>query len=106
MADIAALQHMYGADFSTNGGNTVYKWTPGSGSTFVNGDVAIKPGANKIFATIWDGGGVDTLSAFNQAEGCGLFGLSRIQFNTTRRPKYSYEQNLNQAVLSAAIVVA
>jgi serralysin len=60
MVDIAALQHMYGADYRTNGGNTVYKWTPGSGSTYVNGEVAIKPGANKIFATIWDGGGTDT----------------------------------------------
>jgi serralysin len=60
MADIAALQHLYGADFSTNGGDTVYRWRPDSGATFVNGDVAIKPGANRIFATIWDGGGVDT----------------------------------------------
>lgn len=60
MADIAALQHMYGADYQTNSGNTVYRWTPGNGKTFVNGDVAINPGANRIFATIWDGGGRDT----------------------------------------------
>ncbi|WP_181150072.1 M10 family metallopeptidase, partial [Ensifer aridi] len=60
MADIAALQEMYGADFTTNSGNTVYKWTPGSGATLVNGAAAISPGANRIFATIWDGGGNDT----------------------------------------------
>ncbi|WP_081159239.1 M10 family metallopeptidase C-terminal domain-containing protein [Ensifer aridi] len=60
MADIAALQEMYGADFTTNSGNTVYKWTPASGATFVNGAVAISPGANRIFATVWDGGGNDT----------------------------------------------
>ena len=60
MADIAALQHMYGADFSTNSGKTVYRWTPDNGRTYVNGEVAITPGANRIFATIWDGGGVDT----------------------------------------------
>lgn len=60
MADIAALQEMYGADFTTNSGDTVYKWTPGSGATLVNGAVAISPGANRIFATIWDGGGNDT----------------------------------------------
>lgn len=60
MADIAALQHMYGADFSTNSGNTVYKWTPGSGNTVIDGTIAIQPGANRIFATIWDGGGTDT----------------------------------------------
>jgi serralysin len=60
MADIAALQEMYGADYSTNSGNTVYKWTPASGQTIVNGGVAISPGANRIFATLWDGGGNDT----------------------------------------------
>jgi serralysin len=66
MADIAALQEMYGANFTTNSGDTVYKWTPGSGATLVNGGVAISPGANRIFATIWDGGGNDTfdLSAY------------------------------------------
>jgi serralysin len=60
MADIAALQRMYGADFTTNSGNTVYKWKPGSGDTLVNGQVAIDAGGNRIFATIWDGGGKDT----------------------------------------------
>lgn len=73
MLDIAALQHMYGADFSTNSGATVYKWTPGSGDTLVNGkvgiDVASHASANRIFATIWDGGGTDTydLSAYTTA---------------------------------------
>ncbi len=68
MADIAALQEMYGADFSTNSGNTVYKWTPSSGATLVNGSIGISPGANRIFATIWDGGGNDTydLTAYNE----------------------------------------
>lgn len=67
MADIAALQHMYGADFNTNSGNSVYKWNPGSGDTLVNGAIAINAGGNRIFATIWDGGGIDTydLSAYN-----------------------------------------
>ena len=66
MADIYALQHMYGADYSTNKGATVYKWKPGTGDTFVNGKVAIDAGGDRIFATIWDGGGKDTydLSAY------------------------------------------
>jgi serralysin len=66
MLDIAALQHLYGADFATNAGNTVYGWRPGSGRTWVDGTVALDPGANRIFATIWDGGGRDTydLSAY------------------------------------------
>ncbi|NVP56012.1 M10 family metallopeptidase [Mycoplana rhizolycopersici] len=69
MADIQALQYMYGADYSTNSGSTTYKWDPSSGKTFVDGQVAISPGANRIFATIWDGGGVDTydLSAYQTA---------------------------------------
>ena len=66
MLDIAALQHMYGADFTTNSGSTVYTWTPGNGNTLVNGVAAITPGGNRIFATVWDGGGTDTydLSAY------------------------------------------
>jgi serralysin len=60
MYDIAALQEMYGADFTTNGGNTLYKWDPSTGETFVNGVGQGTPGWNKIFLTIWDGGGADT----------------------------------------------
>lgn len=66
MLDMAALQHMYGANFTTNAGDTVYRWEPDSGRTFVNGAVAIAPGENRIFMTVWDGGGQDTydLSAY------------------------------------------
>ncbi|MBY3331084.1 RTX toxin [Rhizobium laguerreae] len=66
MLDIAALQEMYGADYTTNSGNTVYKWNPNQGITYVDGVAAITPAANRIFATIWDGGGIDTydLSAY------------------------------------------
>lgn len=66
MLDIAALQYLYGADYSTNSGNTVYSWTPDTGETFIDGTSAITPGDNRIFATLWDGGGKDTydLSAY------------------------------------------
>jgi serralysin len=66
MMDIAALQKLYGADYTTNSGNTVYSWSPESGDTLVNGNVAIDAGGNVIFATVWDGGGIDTydLSAY------------------------------------------
>lgn len=69
MLDVAALQEMYGADYTTNADNNVYRWTPGSGRTLIDGDVAINPGGNRIFATVWDGGGVDTydLSAYKSA---------------------------------------
>ncbi|MCP4128581.1 MAG: hypothetical protein GY753_16185, partial [Gammaproteobacteria bacterium] len=67
MADIAALQHMYGADYTTNSGDTIYSWDPGSGDTLVNGGIGIDAGGARIFATIWDGGGIDTydLSAYS-----------------------------------------
>lgn len=67
MADIAALQHMYGANFHVNDGRTVYSWKPNSGNTYVNGKVALHPGGDNIFATIWDGGGHDVydLSAYH-----------------------------------------
>ncbi len=64
--DIAALQHMYGADFKTNSGDTTYSWNPLDGETTINGQTAISPGGNRIFLTIWDGGGKDhyDLSAY------------------------------------------
>ncbi|PZQ47115.1 MAG: protease [Rhodovulum sulfidophilum] len=67
MYDIAALQRMYGADFTTNAGNTIYGWSPTTGQSFVNGVAAITPGANRVFATIWDGGGTDTYDLSNYA---------------------------------------
>lgn len=69
MADIAALQAMYGADFDTNGGDTVYSWRPDDGDTYVNGEKGINAGGDVIFATVWDGNGVDTynLSAFKSS---------------------------------------
>jgi Ca2+-binding RTX toxin-like protein len=50
--DIAALQYMYGANFSYNSGNTVYHFSPADPF---------------IFQTIWDGGGIDEydLSAYS-----------------------------------------
>lgn len=60
MYDIAGLQHMYGANFSTNSGNTTYSWSPTTGEMFVNGTGQGDPGGNRIFMTLWDGGGADT----------------------------------------------
>ena len=67
MYDIAALQHMYGADFTHNGGNTVYTWGPTTGRAFINGKLALDPGGNRIFETIWDGNGTDTYNLSNYA---------------------------------------
>ncbi len=58
--DIAAIQHLYGANYTTNAGNTVYSWSAGTGEMFVNGVGKGAPGGNRIFQTVWDGGGNDT----------------------------------------------
>ncbi|MFC0805128.1 M10 family metallopeptidase [Ensifer sp. P24N7] len=65
MYDIAALQHMYGADFTTESGNTTYRWSPTSGEMFINGIGEGAPGGNKILLTVWDGGGTDTYDFSN-----------------------------------------
>ncbi|MCC6982141.1 MAG: M10 family metallopeptidase C-terminal domain-containing protein [Bauldia sp.] len=63
--DIAALQRMYGANYSTNSGNTVYSWSPTTGAMSINGVGQGAPGANRILLTVWDGGGVDTYDFSN-----------------------------------------
>jgi hypothetical protein len=52
--DIAAMQFLYGANTSYNAGNDVYTFDP------------TKP----FLRTIWDGGGVDTISVANFSKGC------------------------------------
>jgi serralysin len=71
MYDIAALQAMYGADFKTRSGNSVYTWSAVTGEAFINGVGQGVPGsgiggsANRIFETMWDGGGTDTFDLSN-----------------------------------------
>jgi serralysin len=71
MLDIAALQFMYGANYGVNAGNTVYSWSPTTGEMFVNGVGQGAPGdgnggiSNRVFLTIWDGGGNDTYDFSN-----------------------------------------
>ncbi|MBE1282245.1 MAG: protease [Rhodobacteraceae bacterium] len=86
MLDIAALQYLYGANFTVNSGATVYSWSPSSGQTLVNGQVGIDAGSNRIFATIWDGGGEDTydLSKFTTNLQISLAPGGSSQFNTAQ----------------------
>jgi serralysin len=86
MADIAALQHMYGADYTTNSGDTTYSWSASSGDTYVDGVLAIDAGSSTIFATIWDGGGTDTydLSAYSSALSINLAPGSSSSFSSSQ----------------------
>jgi serralysin len=65
MYDIRALQQLYGANYNTNSGNTVYTWDPNTGVMRVNGVAETAPGENRVFLTIWDGNGVDTFDMSN-----------------------------------------
>ncbi|MDN3277264.1 M10 family metallopeptidase C-terminal domain-containing protein [Frankia sp. RB7] len=69
--DILALQTLYGADYNTQSSNTVYTWSPTTGQEFINGVGQLAPGggvggsANRVYETVWDGGGVDTYDLSN-----------------------------------------
>jgi Ca2+-binding RTX toxin-like protein len=67
--DLAALQYMYGANFTTNAGDSTYTFSQTTGEMFINGVGQGTPSGNKIFLTIWDGGGNDTIDASNYANG-------------------------------------
>ena len=68
MYDIAAIQTMYGANFTTNGTDSVYTFSATTGEQFINGVGEGVPtgGADaRIYQTIWDGGGNDTYDFSN-----------------------------------------
>jgi VCBS repeat-containing protein len=67
--DVAALQYLYGANFNTNSGDSVYTFNQTTGEMSINGVGQGAPSGNKIFLTIWDGGGNDTIDASNYANG-------------------------------------
>jgi serralysin len=75
MLDIAALQELYGANYAWRSGDTRYAWDPATGETFIDGIGQGAPGdgaggaQNRVFMTIWDGGGVDTYDLSGYATG-------------------------------------
>ena len=64
--DIATLQHIYGANFTSRAGNTVYSWSPITGEMSIDGAGQGASSTNTAYAAIWDGNGTDTydLSAY------------------------------------------
>jgi hypothetical protein len=58
---------MYGADYTTNAGATVYSWSAATGEMFVNGIGQGAPVRNRIFLTVWDGDGTDCYDFSNYA---------------------------------------
>jgi Ca2+-binding RTX toxin-like protein len=72
MMDIQALQYMYGANYTTNATDTIYKWNPTTGTMSINDVAQLQPGANRVFLTIWDGGGNDTYDLSNYTTGVSI----------------------------------
>jgi serralysin len=61
MLDIAALQKLYGADYSVNSDDTVYRWDASGGMSLDGGKYTdLNTNSDVIFMTVWDGGGNDT----------------------------------------------
>lgn len=94
--DIAAIQYMYGANYTFHTGNDVYSFNP----------------ATPFFKTIWDAGGNDTISVSNFTENCkidltpGHYSSIRIlsapiaagySFPSTTVPTYDGTNNLGIA---------
>ncbi|NEQ49753.1 MAG: hypothetical protein F6K11_06410, partial [Leptolyngbya sp. SIO3F4] len=52
--DIAAIQHLYGANYATRRGNDIYDWD------------TLSKGLGQILMTIWDTGGIDTIDWSSQ----------------------------------------
>ncbi len=67
--DIAAVQALYGVNWTTNSGDTTYRWSSSSGKMFIDGAGLAAPGSNRVFTTIWDAGGTDTLDLSNYNDG-------------------------------------
>ena len=65
MEDIAALQYLYGANFDYNSAGNVYSWDPLTGEMAIDGVGQGAPGGNRVFLTLWDGGGIDTYDFSN-----------------------------------------
>ncbi|WP_407529496.1 M10 family metallopeptidase C-terminal domain-containing protein [Methylobacterium oryzisoli] len=65
MLDIAALQYLYGADYTTNSGDSVYSFNAATGEMSINGIGQGEVAGNRVFRTIWDGGGRDTYDFSN-----------------------------------------
>ncbi len=70
---------MYGANYTTHNGATFYRWDPLTGEMSIGeggggfvgqgrpGGAAAPAEANRVFLTVWDGGGADTYDLSNYA---------------------------------------
>jgi len=96
MYDIAALQYMYGANFSKAGQNVTYTWSPANGAGFVNGVSMGTPYNGAIFSTIWTAGAIATydLSNFSQNQVDDMNPGGWMRFSTSQLADLNYHAPL------------
>ena len=58
--DIAALQHLYGANYKTYSGNTNYSCDAVTGVLSINGQEEAQWSEDRVYQSLWDGNGTDT----------------------------------------------
>ncbi|MBH2033804.1 MAG: M10 family metallopeptidase, partial [Pseudomonadales bacterium] len=75
LLDIAAIQYIYGKNLAWQTGNNTYKWAADA----------------RIFETLWDAGGTDTIDASNQTRGVGI-NLNSGEFSSIGQGIYSYDK--------------
>lgn len=94
--DIRVLQAMYGKNLAHNAGDTVYRWATGA----------------RIFETLWDGGGTDTIDLSNDRSGvvinlrAGGFSTAGVAFSDGQELRrdclaIAYDCDIENAVGSA-----
>ena len=84
--DIAAIQHLYGANETTNSSNTIYKFDSGIGASDVG----------PMLDTIWDSGGIDILDMGEILNSCD------INLNGGEYSKIGYSNWINDYDLGIA----
>lgn len=91
LLDIQALQSMYGANFTTNSGDTIYTFSPTTGEMLINGLIQGPVASNVVFRAIWDGGGTDTYNFSNYHEN------QRVDLNPGKWTTFSAGQRAVQS---------
>jgi serralysin len=96
MNDILALQTLYGADYTTHSEDTTYTWNATTGQMSINGVADLLPGANRVFLTIWDGGGNDTYDMSNYTNAVSI-DLNPGNYSITSSAQLAYLGNSQYA---------
>ena len=97
--DIMAIQQMYGADYTTRAGDTIYGFNSNVGNSLYNFSQNTSP-----ILTIWDGNGIDTidLSGWSSASILNLIAGSYSNVNgMTKNLAIAYDVDIENATVGS-----